>query len=138
MSVGQRVFFIDGDRATRIPLRRFEGLWKGEPGVRIPERAGQRVCCAIVYVEIYNRRPVGILNTDYMVLPFDSLGHLDPAEHQRQQALALESVSRNLPRVSEAVVEFGPHLAGRRYRDEFKWKPSEEQAGFVGRLALLR
>ena len=138
MSIGERVFFIDGERVTRVPLRRFDSLWNGDRSARMPERAGQRVCCAMAYIEIYDRRPVAVLRVDYMVLPFDSQGHLDAAAHRRQQRLALETVSRNLPSVSEAIVEIGPYRAGRQYRDEFKWSPSEEQTGFIGRLALLR
>ena len=137
MSIGERVFFVDGKQVTRISLRRFESLWNEAPNATMPERAGQRVRCALVYVEIDNRRPVGIRHIDYMVLSFDSSGRVDTSQRRRQERLAVESVSRNLPSVSEAVVEIGPHLASRSYRDEFKWTPTEEQAGFIGRLALL-
>jgi hypothetical protein len=82
----------------------------------------------MAYVEVYDRHPVGVLKIDYMVLAFDSDGRLDASTRRRQERLALETVSRNLPRVSETVVEIGPHLAVRQYREEFKWKPTEEQA----------
>ena len=136
MSVRARVFFVDGSRVTRIPTLRFESLWFGDDTATMPENAGKRVCCAMVYVEVYDRQPLGILHIDYMVLAFDSGGRLDPSARRRQERLALETVSRNLPSVSEPVVEIGPHLAVRQYRDEFKWKPTDEQARTILDLAL--
>jgi hypothetical protein len=92
----------------------------------------------MVYVEVYDRLPVGILHIDYMVLAFDTGGRLDPSERRRQEGLAVESVSINLPSVSEGVVEIGPHIAARRQRDEFAWKPTEEQVRSIADLALER
>lgn len=138
MSIGTRVLLVEGNRVTRLSLRRFESLWNGEPDTTMPECAGRQVRCAMVYVEVYNRLPVGISHIDYMVLHFDSRGRLDPSDLRRQTSLAVESVSRNLGSVAEPVVEIGPYLAGRRYQDEFKWKPTEEQAESIARLALER
>jgi hypothetical protein len=45
---------------------------------------------------------------------------------------------RSVFRVSEPVVEFGPYLAGRKYRAEFKWEPTAQQAEAVVGLALER
>lgn len=46
-----------------------------------------------------------------MILHFDSGGRLDPSKRRRQDALAIESVSRNLGSISEPTVEIGPYLA---------------------------
>jgi len=100
------------------------------------ECAGRRVCCATAYVELYDRQPLGVLQIEYMILAFDSDGRLNASARRRQKMLALESVSGNLPRLSESVVEIGPRLAVKRYRDEFKWKPTDEQARTILALAL--
>src|SRR4029453_710537 len=136
MSVSVRVFFVDGVRITRIPTRQFERLWRGDHDATMPDHAGRQARCAMAYVEVLDRQPVGILQIDYMVLAFGSDGRLDPSARRRQEMLALESVSRNLPRVSESVVEIGPHLAGRQYREEFKWTPTDELARTIHDLAL--
>jgi hypothetical protein len=97
MSISVRVFFVDGDRITRIPTRRFERIWRGDRDATMPEHAGQRVRCAMAYVEVFDRKPVGVLQIDYMILDFDSGGRLDASARERQGRLALESTNKNLP-----------------------------------------
>jgi len=138
MSLGTRVMFVDGDRITRVSLRRFERLFQGDPNETMPECAGQRIRCAVVYVDLMMRKPVGVARVDYMVLPFGPDGRLDQAERHRQGGLVGEMAGRLLFRVSEPVVGFGPYLAGRQYRAEFKWEPTAQQAEAVIGLALER
>jgi len=138
MSLGTRVMFVDGDRITRVSLRRFDRLFQGDPNEAMPEYAGQRVRCALVYVDLMMRKPVDVARVDYMILVFGADGRLDAAERHRQGALVGEMVGRSVFRVAEPVVEFGPYLAGRQYRAEFKWEPTAQQAEAVIGLALER
>ena len=50
MSIGVRVMFVGGDRIIRVPLRRFDRLFDRNFNEAMPEYAGQRVRCAMVYV----------------------------------------------------------------------------------------
>jgi hypothetical protein len=138
MSLGTRVMFVDDDRITRVSLRRFERLFQGDPTETMPECAGQRVRCAVVYVDLTMRKPTGVARVDYMVLTFGPDGRLDEAKQYREGALVGEMMGRAVVRASEPVVEFGPYLAGRQYRTEFKWEPTAQQAEAVIGIALER
>lgn len=136
MGIGVRAFFVvDGD-VSRVPFRQVERLLCGDPHEVLSQCAGRRVRCALVYVELVNRRPFAVRHVDYLMLPFGSDGRLDRAETQRGQALAMASAGTWFGAVSEPVVEFGPHLAARRYRTEFKWVPTATEVDTLVGQAL--
>jgi len=91
------------------------------------EYAEQRVRCALLYVELVNRRPVAIRHADYLVVTFGSDGRVDQGARRRGSALAVQSTERWFGAVSEPVVEFGPYLASRQYSREYKWVPTEQE-----------
>lgn len=138
MSIAARAIFVVGNVITRVSVQRFERLFLGDPHEAMPEYAGQRVRCAYVFVELEKRKPTRILRVDYMVLPFGLDGRVAEDSRRRRDALVGEIAGGLLPRVSETVAEFGPHLARRQYQTEFKWQPTLEQAATVDRLALER
>jgi len=88
MSIGIRVMFVDGDRIIRVPLRRFDRLFDRDLNEAMPEYAGQRVRCAMVYVELADRKPVEVVRIDYMVLPLDPEGRVDADLQSRKLMLA--------------------------------------------------
>ena len=121
---------------SRVPFRRIDRLLCGDPHEVMGQHAGQRVRCALAYVELVNRRPVAVRHVDYMVLPFASDGRLDRTETERGQGLAMASTGTWFGAVSESVVEFGPYLAARRYRAEFKWVPTQAEVAVLVGQAL--
>ena len=135
MGFSVRVFFVDGNQVARIPLRRYEEL-RSRGGEAMPEWASHRVHCAMAYVEMCRRKPQSVLRIDYTVLTFDSRGRLDYSNWQRQGTLAAKIIEKNLPGVTEAVVELGPYLAVRQLFQELSWKPTDEQARTIYDLAL--
>ncbi len=138
MSIGTRILFFVDDRMIRVPLRRFDRLYRRARSERMPEHAGRRVRCAMVYVHVVLRRPVDVVRIDYAVLPFGPDGRLDEGGRRRQDALVAEMVSRTLCGGSGPVVAIGPYLAGRQYRAEFKWEPTEQQVRSLIDLVLER
>jgi hypothetical protein len=102
----------------------------------MPEWAGQRVQCAMAYVEFCRRIPLSVWRMDYTVRTFDSDGRLDASNWQRQATLASWTIDKNLPRLAEPVVEIGPYLAVRRIREELSWTPTDEQLRIILDLAL--
>jgi len=127
MGIGVRAFIVDGDAITRVPWGIFERLLCGDPREVMPERAGQRVRCALLYVELVNRCPVAIRHADYLVVTFGADGRVDQGSRRRGSALALQSASRWFGAVSESVVEIGPYRASREYDREFRWVPTEQE-----------
>lgn len=136
MSIGVRVMFLDGDRIVRVSQRRFERLFDRDLNEAMPEYAGQRVRCAMVYVQLADRKPVEVVRIDYMVLPLDPDGRLDADLQSRQMMLAGEMFGRGITGTPERVVEFGPYLAERQYHAAFKWKPTENEERALVDLAL--
>jgi hypothetical protein len=136
MSIGVRVMFLDGDRIIRVSQRRFERLVDRDLNEAMPEYAGQRIRCAMVYVQLADRKPVEVVRIDYMVLPLDPEGRVDADLQSRKMMLAGEMFGFGMTGTAERVVDFGPYLAEKQYRAEYKWKPTENEERALVDLAL--
>lgn len=128
MSIGVRVMFLDGDRIVRVSQRRFERVFDRDLNEAMPEYAGQRVRCAMVYMQLADRKPVEVVRIDYMVLPLDPEGRLDADLQSRKMMLAGETFGRGIAGTSEHVVDFGPYLAERQYHAEYKGHPRKTRS----------
>ena len=136
MSIGVRIMFLDGDRIIRVSQRRFERLVDRDLNEAMPEYVGQRIRCAMVYVQLADRKPVEVVRIDYMVLPLDPEGRLDADLQSRKMMLAGEMFGFGMTGTAERVVDFGPYLAEKQYRAEYKWKPTENEERALVDLAL--
>jgi len=136
MSIGVRILFLDGDRIIPVSQRRFERLVDRDLNEAMPEYAGQRIRCAMVYVQLADRKPVEVVRIDYMVLPLDPEGRLDADLQSRKMMLAGEMFGFGMTGTAERVVDFGPYLAEKQYRAEYKWKPTENEERALVDLAL--
>jgi hypothetical protein len=136
MSIGVRIMFLDGDRIIRVSQRRFERLVDRDLNEAMPEYAGQRLRCAMVYVQLADRKPVEVVRIDYMVLPLDPEGRVDADLQSRKMMLAGEMFGFGMTGTAERVVDFGPYLAEKQYRAEYKWKPTENEERALVDLAL--
>jgi hypothetical protein len=136
MSIGVRIMFLDGDRIIRVSQRRFERLVDRDLNEAMPEYAGQRIRCAMVYVQLADRKPLEVVRIDYMVLPLDPEGRVDADLQSRKMMLAGEMFGFGMTGTAERVVDFGPYLAEKQYRAEYKWKPTENEERALVDLAL--
>ena len=106
MDITVRIFFVnDDDSIQRFPLARFERLMERDPKERLPKYAGKRVRYVKVALELKQRKPVGILQILYLILPFDSEGRVDAAEQERERRLGVEMMPPTLDRASKQVIE---------------------------------
>ena len=128
MGIGLRIFLIDDNNAVQgLAIRRFERLTRYDSAETLPQCAGKRARCAIVILEIANRKPVSILDVSYTILPFDSQGRIDRGEMDREMRLAVDSISDFLPKPQSGnVVDATARFAQKRMNDEFSWKPEPE------------
>jgi hypothetical protein len=136
MSIGVRIMFLDGDRIIRVSQRRFERLVDRDLNEAMPEYAGQRIRCAMVYVQLADRKPLEVVRIDYMVLPLDPEGRVDADLQSRKMMLAGEMFGFGMTGTAERVVDFGPYLAEKQYRAEYEWKPTENEERALVELAL--
>ena len=131
MGIGSRVFLInDDDSLHRLPVKRYERLFNGEPGEQLPQHAGKRVRCAAVYLEVKERKPQSIIRIDYNFLVFDAEGRIDKSEQEKELRLVFEFTSPfsgiSEKESSAKIVDARSQFAKKRYEQEFKWSPSPE------------
>ena len=127
MGISLRIFVVDDDNSIRrIPLTRYERLFRHDPEERFPEYAGKRVRYAEVAVELVQRKPVEILRMLYFIMPFDSEGRIDASEHQNETRLAIELLPPFSAGQSGQVIDARHRFAKKRYDSKYRWTPSPE------------
>ena len=131
MGIGFRVFLIDdNDSLQRLPMARYERLFDGVPGERLPQFAGKRARCAMVYLEVEGRKPQSIIRIDYQIIPFDEEGRIDRSEQEKEMRFVAEFMSPISSIFEEErtgkIVDARSQFARKRYEQEFKWAPSPE------------
>ena len=128
MGIGIRVFLVDdNDSLQRLPLARLERLIRFDRGENLPQHAGKRVRCAMVFLQMAGRQVLSIRNVDYFVLPFDDKGRISKKEWEKGMLLGMDLLP---PLINEEnpkqVINASHRFAKRRYEHEFKWKPSRK------------
>lgn len=142
MGVGFRVFLISPDDSLqRIPQARFERFFKSDSEEQFTEFAGQKVKCAMVFVETSNRKPVTVMRIDYMLIQLDENGRLDSREHHRHLRLNMTRFGGfSMPgrKENRSLRNAQEHWAKSQIEREFKWIPSPELDKAIRSAALKR
>ena len=128
MGIGCRTFLIDSDDSLqRFSMARLNRLLRFDSKETLPRYAGKRVRCAMLFLEMIDRRPVGIQNMDCFVIPFDAKGRVDRKEWERSMRLAMELLPPVLDKQSsKQVIDARHRFLRRRYDHEFKWRPTRK------------
>jgi hypothetical protein len=128
MGTGVRIFFFDDDDTIhRISLARFQRLLQCDPKERILAYRAKRIRCAIVALEIAQRKPVAVKRIDYFRLYFDGEGRIDTNQLKREKQLAAETLPPLFDRQEPSRIIDAKHLfAKRRYEYRYMWRPSAE------------
>ena len=139
MGTGFRIFLVDDDDSLhRLPMARYQRLRRGEPGESLPQYAGKRMRCAMVFLEVAGRNPISINHIDYYMLTFDDQGRVDTDELEKEARLAVEILPPYIDideEQSGRVIDARTHFAKRRYEHEFKWTPTPEiQAAIISEI----
>jgi hypothetical protein len=88
------IFIVeDDDTIKRLPLARYERLFKRDPDERLLEYAGKRVRYALIVVNLVNRRPIEIVRDEFGFLFFDDEGRLKVSEHGKEESLAFDMLA---------------------------------------------
>ena len=132
MGFGFRVFFVnDDDSLKRISFARYERLTRKALNERLPEYAGKKARCALVVLNVENRKPQSIARIDCHRIPFDVEGRVDWKEWENQARLISHFIT--LPGVEKSqdtIIDASSVFAQKRYEREAKWSltPEIEQA----------
>ena len=128
MGIECRVFLVDdNDSLQRISMARLDRLLHFDRRESLPQYAGKRVRCAMVFLEVAGRQVLAIRNIDYFLLSFDDKGRIDKKEWEKGMRLGMELLPSILDgEHPKQVINAQHRFAKRRYEHEFKWKPSRK------------
>jgi hypothetical protein len=128
MGIGIQVFLVDdNDSLQRLPMARLDRLLHFDRGESLPQYAGKRIRCAMVFLQVVGRQVLSIRNADYFLLPFDDKGRIDKKEWEKGMRLGMELLPPLLNEQNpKKVINASHRFAKRRYEHEFKWKPSRK------------
>ena len=139
MSIGFHVFYFGSDNSiTRVPFNRFDRLFENDSKESFPKYAGKRVKCAMVCVELKNRKPKDIIRIDYMLLYFGPDGKINQKEFQSELRLAMETISFRDFSLPKNVVDLLPKIAKEQYRERFTWTPTEKQVNDLIKMVFKK
>jgi hypothetical protein len=99
MGLGTRIFIVRADDSLqRLTLKRYNRLIKGYPDEGLMQYAGKRIHCALIVLEMINRKPAEILMAEYSFLAFDSKGRLDAGEREKSSPIGYGHSGANFAR----------------------------------------
>ena len=137
MPMHLKVLIVESSGIKTIPLDQYDRLRSGAPSLSFPQYAGKRQRAALAVVETSRSGPPVVSHIDYVLLPFDVDGRLRQDELRRAKWLAVNDVSVSFG-TSEPEIEMGPYVVRGRYRKDFLWSPSPNEAEAVKRAAVER
>jgi len=127
MGTSVRVFLIgDNDSLQRFPLSRLERLLRFHQAESLPQHAGKRIRCAMVFLQVAGRQVQAIRNIDYFLLHFDAKGRIDRKEWEKGIRLGMDLLPPLYKQYPQHVIDAQHRFAKQRYEHEFKWKPSRK------------
>jgi hypothetical protein len=128
MGLGIRIFIVEeDDTIKRLPLTRYERLFKRDPDERLLEYAGKRVRYALIVVDLVNRKPIEVVRDEFGFLEFDDEGRLKVSEHEKQERLAFDMLAPLLSdQTNDRIIDARHKFAKKRYSDKYSWTPTDE------------
>ena len=128
MGICIQVFLVnDNDSLERLPMARLDRLLHFDRKESLPQHAGKRVRCAMVFLQVAGRQVLSIRNADYFLLPFDDKGRIDKKEWEKGMRLGMDLLPPSFKEENpKQIINARHRFAKRRYEHEFKWKPSRK------------
>jgi hypothetical protein len=128
MGTGIRVFLVDeNDSLQRLSLARLDRLLHFAQRESLPQYAGKRIRCAMVFLQVAGSQVLAIRNIDYFLIPLNVKGQIDKKEWEKGIRLGMELLPPlNDEQYPKQVIDAQHRFAKRRYEHEFKWKPSRK------------
>ena len=96
MSVGQRVYIIEGDAITPVAQKTFDDFFFSE-GPALPEYSGRTLTFAMPTYELENRRPTHVVRFDTLRLAVKEDGSLDQDHYRRRLADVFSAIDAEDP-----------------------------------------
>ena len=134
MGLGSRIFIFNDDGSLRrLPMARYERLFRHDPNECLPIYAGKRVKYAHVIVELENRKPVEVILSQFSYLTFDNDGKIDQSSMEKEMRLGIEMVAPVLlGSQPENVVDARHRFAKKKFSDRYLWQPSQNIIDAIG------
>jgi hypothetical protein len=121
----------------RLPINRFNRLVSWYTDERFPEYAGKRLRYALIVIELENRKPVGIVRTEYSYFAFDSKGRLRDDEREKATRLSMDMTKPiGFEPNHHGVIDARHKFAKKRFEHEYTWKPTPELEAAIIKAVL--
>src|SRR5260370_25134329 len=99
--MGARAFIVEDDDSVReLPIGLFNRLWRRDRDASIPELAGRRVRCVLVFTSVEQRQTTGVRSFEYHFLNFDQTGRLDEATQAQEMRAPVHNVDFHLTSIT--------------------------------------
>ena len=138
--MGTRAFIVeDDDSVRRLPIGLFNRLWHRDRAASVPELAGRRVRCVLVFTYVEQRQTIGVQSLECHFLNFDKTGRLDEATQMEEMRAAVQMVDFHIDSLTwsnnQTSVRHAAHLFARRaYDHQYKWKPTQAILQRIGEM----
>ena len=137
-----RTYICEDDKVKKIPAKKFQRLWKGDPKEKILEYAGKHVKFASIVVQLENRKPVNVAHSDYMIIKIDDQGKFDRQEMDQMHIDAMKGIDllgelypdKDTP---ENVIDKTKYFQHKKYLNKYQWKPNPKVTGDIYDLIFL-
>jgi hypothetical protein len=142
--MGVRAFIVEDDDSVRtLPIGLFNRLWRRDRDASIPDLAGRRVRCVLVFTSVEQRQTTGVRFFEYHFLNFDQTGRLDEATQAEEMRAAVQMVDFHLGSITQSSnptsVRHAAHVFARRAYDyQYKWKPTQAILQRIGEMLFSR
>ena len=138
MGLSIRIFLVNrDDTLRRLPNSRFNRLVSRDTDERLPEYAGKRLRYALIVIELKNRKPVGILRTEYSDFTFDSQGRLRNDEREKAARLSMDMIKPiEFEPNHHGVIDARYKFAKKRFEHEYTWQPAPELEAAIFKSVL--
>jgi transposase len=140
MGLSIRIFLVnEDDTLRRLAINRFNRLFSRDTDERLPEYAGKRLRYALIVIELENRKPVGILRTEFSYFAFDSQGRLREDEREKATRLSMDMIKPiEFEHNNDGVIDARHKFAKKRFEHEYTWQPTPELEAAIFKAVLGR
>lgn len=131
------MYFLGEDQELiRVPFGPFEKALLGKSGKVYPEFAGKRMKGILVFLDTKDKRPHRVRHVDYMLIGFDDTGRIDSKEREEAIRVAINMIAWD-PDPKDILESLRPDLTSLKYKDKFRWQPSQAELQTIN-AALIR
>ena len=121
MSLGHRIFVVDGESVVRLSQKSFNDFYFRESAA-LPQYAGHTMVVVVVIYEIKNRKPARIIRIDTQRVKVDTDGSIEKEHLTEGLRLAANRIDFAFETKSSSAAHSSRVVDAKALFDERRWK----------------